>query len=175
MSAGKGLDVATIARATFDAVVAHYAAATGITLPSRRIIPPGDVRGTAWDCEQFAVNNGGIVWGPAPGTGSQTAKPTGNPLSSTQVRYTIIVVQIVRPSPEGEDGNPPPAAEVTKAGLALMRDAGLLSQALIELCGRNGALKDHGSAQAGDVAMLGPSGGYAAVEGTLSVTAMAQT
>lgn len=169
MSAGQYLNVPDLARTTLDGVVAHFAAST-VKLPTRKIIAPGDTRSIAWDCEQTIVTCGGILWGQGPGTGAGTGRQTGNPVS-VGTRYTIIVVQIVRCVPEFDGEEPPPADKLTQAGTSLMTDAGLLSQALVELCGRNGPLRDMGAATAGAVEILGPSGGMAGVEGNLTITA----
>lgn len=169
MTAGQYLDIPTIARTTLDAVVAHFAASS-VTLPTRRIIAPGDPRSPAWDCEGITVTCAGILWGQAQATGSGAGRQTGNPVS-VGARYTVIAVQIIRCVPEHDGQEPPPSDAVTKAGIAHMTDAGLLSQALVELCGRNGPLKEWGAATAGAVEPVGPSGGMAAVEGNLTITA----
>jgi len=172
VSAGQGIDVGAVAQIVLDGVVAHFAASE-VTLPERRVIAPGDPRGIAWDCEQLVVTCGGIGWGAGPGTNSATARSTGNPVSTAGARHTALAVQIVRCVPIGESGDPPtpPAAdEVTEAGLGLMRDGALLSQALTELIGRDGALGRAGAGLVG-VEVLGPDGGMAAVEGILTVTA----
>jgi len=175
VSAGQGIDVGATAQTVLDGVVAHFAASE-VTLPDRRVIAPGDPRGVAWDCEQLVVTCGGINWGAGPGTNSATARGTGNPVSTAGARHTAIAVQIVRcvpvgnpPSGFGDPPIPPPAADVTEAGLALMRDGGLLSQALTELIGRTGALAKAGAGLVG-VEVLGPGGGMAAVEGIVTVT-----
>jgi hypothetical protein len=168
VSAGQGIDVGAVAQAVLDGVVAHFAASE-VTLPERRVIAAGDPRGVAWDCDQLVVTCGGIGWGAGPGTGSATARPTGNPISTAGARHTAIAVQIVRAVPVGGEDGPPPAADVTAAGLALMRDGGLLSQALTELIGRDGALGRAGAGLVG-VEVLGPGGGMAAVEGILTAT-----
>lgn len=167
-----GPDVAAIAQATLAAVVDHYASA-GVQLPGRRIIAAGATRGVAWDCDQVVVTCQGLGTGTLAGSGA-TAKPTGNPSSTLQVPYAIMGVQIVRPHPESEDeGRTPPSARaVTDAGLASMRDVALMTQALMALCGRSGALKDHGTARVLDVVTLGPDGFYSGVEGSFSVTAL---
>lgn len=167
MVAGQGVDVAGLAQAVFDAVVAHYAAST-VELPDRRIIAPGDIRAVAWDCPSLIVAFSGLRWGGGPGTNSATALPTGRPLSMG-LRHAVITVQIVRAISDNED-TPAAAAVVTAEGLALVRDAGLLSQALVDLVG-GGVMRRAGTAIAGDVDPLGPLGGIAGVEGTLTVTA----
>ncbi len=168
MSAGQGIDVGATAQTVLDGVVAHFAASE-VTLPDRRVIAPGDPRGVAWDCEQLVVTAAGISWGAGPGTNSATARGTGNPVSTAGARHTAIVVQIVRCVPVGDADGPPAVAEVTAAGLALLRDGGLLSQALTELIGRDGALAKAGAGLVG-VEVLGPGGGMAAVEGIVTVT-----
>ncbi len=168
MSAGQGIDVGATAQTVLDGVVAHFAASE-VTLPDRQVIAPGDPRSIAWDCEQLVVTCGGINWGAGPGTNSATARGTGNPVSTAGARHSAIAVQIVRCVPVGDENGPPAAAEVTAAGLALMRDGGLLSQALTELIGRTGALAKAGAGLVG-VEVLGPGGGMAAVEGIVTVT-----
>jgi hypothetical protein len=173
VTAGQYIDVPGIARTVLDGVVAHFAASS-IQLPGRRLIAPGDTRAVAWDCEGVTVTSGGIVWGQGPGVSASVGRGTGNPVS-VGARYAVFSVQIVRSTAEVEhDGiDPPPAGDLTKAGLALMIDAGMLSQALVELCGKGGPLSRAGMATAGDVVFLGPSGMFAASEGHLSVTAAA--
>lgn len=171
MAAGQALAVADIAQAILDAVVAHFNAASGCTLPDRRIIAPGNPRLISWDCPQVVVALSGIGLGAAPGQGG-TPQRTSNPVSAIGgLRHAVFEVQMVRCVPESRDGTTPPdATEVTTAGLALMRDAGLMTQALLEVCS-TGALKRHGTAQAGAVELLGPEGGMAAVGGSLAITA----
>lgn len=176
MASGQGLDVAGIAQKILNAVVSHLCAASGITVPERRIIAPGNIRLIAWDnCEQLIVACNGIGNGAAPTQGNTTQR-TGNPISAMGLRHAVYAVQLVRCTPESTDGGhtPPPADVVTTAGLALMRDAGLLSQALVEACSSVAAsspLGRGGSVQPGAVEVIGPEGGMAAVEGSIAITA----
>ena len=173
MSVGQGLAVADIAQTILDAVTSHFNAASGITLPDRRIIAPGNIRLIAWDnCEQLIVAMNGIGLGAAPGQGG-TPQRTGNPISSTGLRHAVFAVQLVRWAPESRDGTTPPeAATVTTAGLALMRDGGILSQALVEACSSLKAGLGHGGTAAPcAVEVIGPYGGMAAVEGSIAITA----
>jgi len=170
VSAGQFLDIPTIARAVFDGVIAHFAASS-VALPDLRYIAPGATRDIAWDCASFLVTCGGIQLGQAPGlVAGAIGRQTGNPSSSGAARYAIFTVQIVRCVPSLED---PDASALTEASIGLFTDAGMLSQALEELCGRNGLLRRYGAASAGDVELLGPAGGYSATEGHLAVTSMA--
>ena len=168
MSAGEGLDIGYIARTTLDGVVAHFAASE-VELPERRVIVPGEPRSAAWEnCEALTVGCAGVLWGQGPGTGSGTARRTGTPVLVGE-RHVVIVVQLIRCVPVSFDEADPD--ELTEAGLTVMRDMGLLSQALVELCGRAGALKSMGAALAGGVEMVGPEGCLVASEGSLTVTA----
>lgn len=171
---GKGLAVADIAQAILAAVVDHFNAAPGVTLPERRVIAGGNPRLIAWDCDQLAVSMSGIGLGWAPGQGGQ-ARQTGNPVSTNLLRHAVFAVQLVRHVPTmSEDGDLLPAAdEITKAGLRLLRDAGLLSHALTRAVGavRTDTRLGHGSATAGAIEMIGPDGGMAAVEGSIAITA----
>lgn len=168
---GQGLDVGRIAQVMLDGLVTHWAAAPKATLPPRRMIAPGSARGIAWDGEGLAVSLGGIGVGAAPGQDPGPQR-TGNPVAMV-LRHAVFVVQLVRCTPESHNGvTPPDAAEVTAAGLSLMRDAGLLSQALTEITSAvRSELGPGGSVVVGAVDVLGPQGGLAAVEATLTATA----
>jgi hypothetical protein len=169
VTAGQYLDIPSTAQAVFDGVIAHFAASE-VALPDLRYIAPGATRDIAWDCESFLMTCSGIPLGSAPGlTAGAIGRQTGNPSSSGGVRYAVFGIQIVRCVPSLEDPN---ADKLTEAALGLFIDAGMLSQALEELCGRNGLLRQYGAATAGDIELLGPSGGYSATEGHLAVTAM---
>lgn len=170
MTAGQYVDIPGTATTILAGVVAHFAASR-VELPTRRLIAPGDTRAVAWDCEGVLLTCGGILWGQGPGVASSVGRRTGNPVS-VGARYAVFAIQIVRSTAEVEhDGEDPPTpAALTKAGLAMMVDAGLLTQALVELAGKNGALARAGMATAGDVVFLGPSGMFAATEGHLAVT-----
>ncbi|MGH3921882.1 MAG: hypothetical protein ACRDTT_03225 [Pseudonocardiaceae bacterium] len=172
MPIGAGIDVADIAQTVLIGVAGHFAA-SGVDLPPRQVIAPGQSRVVPWDCESVVVTCDGIGVGHAPGSGA-TARQAGTNLS-TGGRYTTIAVQIVRCVPLGDGGEPAADGELTDAGLAMMRDAGVLSQALTEIVGRAGPLKQHGSAVAGAVEFLGPEGGFSAVEGSVTITAMKLT
>jgi hypothetical protein len=167
VASGQYIDVPSIAQAVLIGVAAHFNDA-GVELPDRQVIAPGEPRTVAWDCSAVMVTLGGIVWGQAPGAGGG-ARQTGNPIS-VGARHAVISVQIVRPAMDA-DGDVPDAEKLTDAGLTFIRDAALLSEALIALCRRGGALVASGSATPGDVVALGPDGGFTAVEGSLSVTA----
>ncbi len=171
--AGLGLAVADIATLILDTVGTHFAAASGVDLPARRVIAPGNPRLIAWDnCEQVVVTMSGIGVGSAPGENSGV-RGSGNPVSSMGMRHAVYAVQITRRVPESHDGTtPPPDAELTKAGLAVMRDAGLLSQAMVAVVTAVSEAVPRGSRVIpGAVEMLGPEGGYVAVESSLTVTA----
>jgi hypothetical protein len=168
VSTGQYIDVPGLARAVLEGVTAHFADSP-VSLPDRRVIAPGETRQIAWDCPAVVVACGGILWGQGPGS-SGVGRRTGNPVS-VGARYTIITVQIIRCGPEHDGTEPPTADELTTAGVAALTDAGLLSQALVEVCGKGGVLHRAGVAVAGAVEILGPAGGFTAVEGNVTVTA----
>jgi hypothetical protein len=170
---GLGLAAPEIARHILDGVVAHYAAAADITLPERRIIVAGNIRLTAWDCEQVAVGMTGIGIGNLPGENSGN-RYSGVQVNATGVRHAVFAVQVVRCIPVSRDGTRPPAPDViTDSGLRHIRDQGLLSQALVDITTdltQADRLPVGSRVQVGAVQALGPEGGYAAAEGALTVT-----
>lgn len=171
-TAGLGLDLPSIARTILDGIVAHYAD-SAVTLPDRRVIAGGNPRLIAWDnCEQLVVSLSGVGVGSAPGEGG-TPKSAGNQVSASALRHAVFAVQITRRNPESADGTrPPPADEQTAAALAFMRDAGLLSHALVRVCTTVAAALPRGPrVQAGAVECLGPEGGFVCSEGSIAVTA----
>lgn len=170
MTLGKGLDIATEARALLDTVVDHFAAA-GVSLPERRHLVAGSPREFAWDCEQLTVCLEGIGWGPA--SAAATSQPrTGSPASATSVRHVILAVTLVRCTPQMDDeGRPPPAAEVDAAAVSSFRDAGLLSQALVTYVSQaSSRLASLGSVEAGTVEPIGPSATHHGLETQLAIT-----
>ncbi|GAA0897714.1 hypothetical protein [Pseudonocardia zijingensis] len=175
---GLGLAVADIARTILDGIIDHFdavnaacAAADRVALPRRRVIAPGNPRLIAWDCEQLVVTMSGIGIGTAPGEGGLPAS-RGNPISATGMRHAVFAVQIVRCVPESSDGtSPPPDDVLTNAGLVFMREAGLLSQALVNICTKvKDGLPGGSRVTPGAVETLGPEGAFAANEGSLAVT-----
>lgn len=173
MTTGKGLGLGPIAQLILAAVEQQYSDA-GVVLPERRWITAGQTRLTSWDAEQVVVGCNGVGVGQAVDQPSASMR-VGNPIGSAGLRHAVFAVQIVRAHPEPDDGtNLPTVAELTAAGLAAMTDAGLLSQALVEACA---AVKQHlrgplqGSVLPGVVDTIGPSGGMAGVEGTITATA----
>ncbi len=172
MADGQGLDIGTLATLVFAALQERFTDA-GVTLPERRFIAPGQPEGIAWDQEQMVLTMSGIGQGAAPSQGSK-ALSAGAMISAMALRHVVFAVQLVRCSPEATGGGKrPPAPEVlTAAALDLMRDAGLVSQALIEVCSQlAGSLPPGTRCEAGAVNTLGPDGGMVAVQGSIAVTA----
>lgn len=165
------LAVRPIAEGVLAAVVGHYAT-DGVALPSLQYIAAGDPRLAVWECEQLTVSCGGIGLGMSPSTGTAPHQ-TGPHAALTNLRYTLIVVQIVRCHPlPGESGDLPDAAELHAAGLVHLDDAGRLSQALHAFAGNPAAygITYPATVEAGAVEPVGPGGGYVAVEGTVTIT-----
>lgn len=169
---GLGLDVAGIADLLLERIVAHFAAAD-TRLPDRQIIAPGSPSEIAWDCPMLAVTMSSIGLGNSPGGAGSGTLRSGSGVSAMGMRHAVFSVTLTRPEPPPTGGGTrPPSVDVLRsAALGLMRDAGLLSQALIEVCSDLAAGLPRGSlVQAGEVQTSGPSGGHVGVIGTLTCT-----
>ena len=168
------LSVLELARVFLDGVEQHFQA-QGQALPDRRFIAPGNPQLVAWDCEQLVVALTGIGIGPAPDAPVQSPRQ-GGPISAFNVRHAIFSIQLVRCTPtvgEGSNDAFPAAAAIDAAGEQSMRDAGLLSDAVVLMCSQlSGQLPPGSHVQAGLTSSLGPEGGYHANEATVAVTAM---
>lgn len=167
------LSVLELARLFLDGVEQHFAD-QGQVLPDRRFIAPGNPQLIAWDCEQLFVALTGIGIGAAPDTPVQSPRQ-GAPVSAFNVRHAIFSIQLVRCTPTVGDTNAefPAAEQIDAAGAQSMRDAGLLSDAVVLMCSQlSKALPPGSTVQAGLTSSLGPEGGYHANEATVAVTAM---
>ena len=160
------------------AAVEAYYGGRGVDLPERRIPVPGAPGVVAWDCEQVTVCLGAVA---TPGTPSGGGGPITPQLGSVAgmglVRLATWAVCIVRCTPTmGDDGEPPPAEELGAAGLAMLDDVGLLSQCMSLLAGSPPGSYDWlpigGTINAGSVTTLGPEGRFAAVEASVTISAM---
>jgi hypothetical protein len=169
-SLGKGLAISDEAVLLLDAVVDHFQAA-GRELPDRQCVVAGEPRAFAWDCEQLTVSLQGIGWGPAVSATANTPR-TGSPASVMSTRHVVLAVTLVRCTPQMEDdGTPPPAAELDAAGRLFMRDAGLLSQAIVTYVSRATQRLDRvASVEAGIVEPIGPTSTHHGLEAVLSIT-----
>lgn len=167
MSLGQGLQVDDLADVLLEHVVTHFGAA-GVELPAHRVVTAG---APAWDCEQLTVTLVGIGWGQALDSATASARP-GSPMSVFALRHAVYAVSLVRcvPVPDDQLG-PPSMAELNSAGLRFMRDAGLLSQALVEVAsGVRNRLGPAGSVQAGMIDPIGPEGGFVGMDGQFIIT-----
>lgn len=169
-SFGQGVDLASLAQKIFDGVRLHFEAAA-VELPERRYIAPGGPRETAWDCAQYTVALTGIGWGQAVDANQPTPR-LGLPSSVASMRHAVFAIQIVRCTPVAPNRQPyPEVVALNAAGLDFLRDAGLLSQALVTLVAQlRQSLGREALAQAGVVEPIGPEGGFHAVEATISIT-----
>jgi hypothetical protein len=172
-----GLDVAGTGQRIKDWVIARFEDSSQ-PLPERRYCAPGDPRTIAWDCEQFVVALGGIGWGQALDESSASAR-TGTPVSVMGMRHAVYTLQIVRctPQPDATKREKLPSVEaLDAAGLTYMRDAGLLSQALLTFAADMAQhLGREALVQCGVIEPVGPDGGFHAAEGTITITVGALT
>lgn len=168
-----GLDLLTVATHVLDYTEAFFAT-SGIALPDRRYICPGVPSLDAWDCEQLVVGCVGITNGGARQGAASASPRQGTVASVLTIRQVVFGVQLVRCVPKIEDFGPlPPPEEINKAGRQQLIDMGLISQAMVNLAS-SPPLPWFDAAQnvdAGAVAPIGPSGGYAGIEASLIVTA----
>jgi hypothetical protein len=168
------LQLAPTGQGLLDWVETSYANA-GRTLPERRVLVPGAPGVIAWDCEQLTVALASITTG---GTvASVNILPQlGSGAGVGLLRQATWAIQVVRCSPTpDEDGNPPSVDELTAAADLQLDDAGMLSQALVNLVAAQlhpEWLPPGGVVNAGQVATLGPEGGFQAVEASLTLSAM---
>ena len=170
MSLGQGLDITSEAATLLDIVVEHFQAAA-TPLPERQYLVAGDPRQFAWDCEQLTVSLQGIGWGPAT-SAAPSAPRTGSPAGVLATRHAVLAVTLVRCTPQmTEDGNPPAAGELDAAGREFMRDAGLLSQAIVTYVSSATRRLDRvASVEAGVVEPIGPSATHHGLEAQLAIT-----
>lgn len=177
-SLGKRIYVAELAQKVLDGVVAHFDAVPR-ELPDRRYVAPGNPQLIAWDCEQLVVALTGVGWGASPEAAAGSVKP-GTQMSVQGVRHAVFSIQLVRCTPVSKDTRTPwpPPEEIQAAGVAFMKDAGVLSQALVTLVAelrQSLALDRSGSVEAGALTSLGPEGGHHGMEATLAITSLMLT
>ncbi len=170
-AAGLGLDVAGIADLLLTRTVAHFAEA-GVELPERRLLAPGNPAEIAWDQPMLLVALASIGLGNSPGGAGSGVLRQGAGISAMGLRHAVYSVTLTRCDPApGRDGRPPSVEVLRTAALGLMRDGGLLSQALVNVCADVATGLPQGSlVQAGEVQTSGPSGGHVGVIGTLTTT-----
>lgn len=171
-SAGNRLAADVLAARVLAGTVAHFALA-GQDLPRRQFVAPGAPRVVAWDCEQVTVSCAGLGWGPA---GNVSGDFDGRELS-TMVRHVVLEIAVTRKLPARtqtvDSVGLPPEGALNDAGMTMLRDVGILSQAVAEMFGPAPAdrIVPVGTrAQPGVVEILGPEGDYTAVVTTVSVT-----
>lgn len=167
---GRAINTAEIGAAIFDGVIAHYAAASAVVpLPDRRYIAPGDAAAVAWDCEQFTVSIIGVGLGLAPDVASGSAKP-GTHASVTGMRHAVFSACLVRCTPTIDRDGPPEISALHPAGVAYLRDVGLISQALVEIGSRLHQIDRSAIITAGNAQPIGPGGGFVGLEGQLTIS-----
>jgi hypothetical protein len=168
-----GLDLAPWPTHILDYLRTFFAA-NNVALPDLQRIVPGQLSLDAWDCEQLAVGCAGI--GDAAGAqGTTSAQPrAGTPYSAMTARQVVYGVQLVR-CIGGCSGPFSPDSEVIgAAGMQQLADMGILSQAMANLASSPPSWHPKEvNISAGDVAPLGPSGGYWAVETNVTFSIMA--
>lgn len=167
---GQAINTASLAGKLLAAVEEHFAG-TDNPLPDRRGVVPGESRTIAWDCEQLTVSLDGIGWGQAIDA-TPTSPQAGGPASVSALRHAVFSIQLVRCTPTRRDGKTPEMDQLNAAGMVFMRDAGMLSQAVVEFVTQlRQGLDPTVRVQAGVIEAIGPSGGYHGLACALIVTA----
>jgi hypothetical protein len=167
----RGLDVLRFADHVLGYVQAFFAT-NNVALPARQYIAPGLPALDAWDCEQFMVGLVGVTNGGARQGQASVAPRTGAVASVLTQRQAIYGIQLVRCAPRMDDERLPDPAEVNTAGRAHLIDAGLLSQAIVNLASDPPDWFDKAAnIDAGQVTPMGPAGGYAGIEANVTITA----
>jgi hypothetical protein len=169
----KGLNLLPFAEHALEYIEAFFTA-NGVALPDRRYIAPGVPAMDAWDCEQLMIGCVGITNGGAQQGNAGGMPRAGSPASVITLRGIQYGIQLVRCVPKvSEYGQPPDPAEVNKAGRQQLIDMGLISQAVVNLASSPPSwVTKEMNVDAGEVAPLGPSGGYAAIESAIRITGL---
>lgn len=154
------IDPGAPARRLLATVEQTYTGA-GVDLPQRRYLLAGNAAGAAWDDEHLSVSLNAVMPGPAPS--DQGIAVAARQVGTVLPRATY-EIRILRCWPTvGDDGTPPSPEEITAAAGPLLRDAGLLLEALYAYAKAD---RSNGTMTVGEIAPLGPEGGlagYAAV------------
>lgn len=169
-----GPDLVSWAENVIPAVVAFFAQ-NGVDLPKRRRIVPGQLQLDAWDCEQVAVGVAGINDSGARGQGTTSAAPRGGtPFSAMKVRQVTYGIQIVRCAGACDQAMfSTDNDQYGESGVQQLRDMALLSQCLVNLASSPPPWHPKDAAMdAGQVTPIGPEGGYYAIEGSVTFSAM---
>jgi hypothetical protein len=166
-----GLALLPVAENVLDYIEAFFAT-SNVALPTRRYICPGVPSLDAWDCEQLVVGCVGITNGGARQGAASASPRAGSVASVLTIRQVVYGIQLVRCVPSIEDDTLPDPAEINKAGRQQLIDMGLLSQATVNLASSPPSwMSTASNVDAGAVAPIGPSGGYAGIEASLILTA----
>lgn len=165
-----GLDLWSVPNALLAAVVAAFQA-NGVPLPERQYVTAGDAATVAWDCAQLVVCLADIGWGRSMDA-TQLSPTFGKASSVNAMRHATYAIELIRPAPVISDaGQLPSVADMAAAGQALLVDAGLLSQTLVNFVAfGNPAIPLGCNVQAGAVQPIGPEGGLVGLSGALVMT-----
>jgi hypothetical protein len=165
----RGLDIRSMAMKFLEVVEEHFASAE-VELPARRYLAPGAPDTVAWDCEQLVVSLTGLGWGQAPDLAPVTRKIGTQ--ANLAMRHIVLSIQLIRCTPKPDrNGRPPEVEKIHAAGEQFMRDAGLLSQALVEACSQIKKDLDRADMAVPGVVEPGAAeGGYQGLEASMQIT-----
>ena len=155
--------------ASLEALLADFAAeltAAGASVPAVQYVGAGQI---PWDAESLTVYLGDIAQG-------QPGMPTAQSFTSaTPINLSATVhVQILRAVSVTEDGigtiNIPPMSAMNADGVQAMNDAGALLQAAIAIFAKYEVTSPGEGFVITSLTPMGPEGGLASVQLTLSVS-----
>lgn len=150
--------------------------ANNVDLPKLQRIVPGQLSLDAWDCEQLSVGCAGIGDATAQQGQTSSAARAGTGFSATTARQVSYGIQLVRCIGGCGMVIPPESNVIEEAGIQQLKDMGLLSQAVVNLASAPPSWHPKEiNIRAGDVAPLGPTGGYWAIETNVTFSALALT
>lgn len=169
---GRALDVMGIAMKIHQAVIDHFDAGDN-ALPERRYLAPGSPETVAFDCAQFTTALDGVGWGPAPGTDVPSVKMGTQ--SNLAVRHMLLTLTIVRCSPTSQSVGrgtvkAPAAEQLQDAAEQFFLDAGMLSQAMVEIAKMIKTLDRTAIVQPGIIEPGPVEGAFQALDGVISIT-----
>lgn len=176
MGAGSALNIWSLATELLNVIGTHWTTAPGAPLPARQYVGAGEPAAQAWDCEQLVVSLGGIGWGQAQDSAPITPRG-GTPASVMSMRHAVLDVSLVRCVPVSDrDGRPPAVDAMNAAGQQYLRDAGLLSQAMVQWASRierdlAGPEDPRSKVQVGVIEPGPASGAFVSLSTTVIVTA----
>jgi hypothetical protein len=153
-------DLGDMALKLLDAVVAKLEEQSIVMPPIVYLAPGNEI---VWDCEQFTLHLTRVIGQTG---GRDSPAPMAHPLLMNSAEFFATMVRCI-PVPDDSGKMPDPAA-TTAASQMLMRDARAIRRAFEMIDQQHLIVPRNVPCTIGQVASIGPSGGYAAVAGSFT-------